>query len=311
MTEPSAYVFNIQPYSLHDGPGIRTIVFLKGCPMRCRWCCNPESQQVEPELSYVANECIGKTECAYCACVCPANAITFARDQGQCAQIDFTKCTQCHRCATVCPAQAITVKGKRYTISEVLEIVEKESVFYRHGEGGLTVSGGEPLSHPEFLTALLKGARERHITTAIETCGNAPYTALQQAAPYLNTILFDIKSMDTVQHKKYTGFGNEQILYNFKRLCKDFPKLPKLVRTPVIPGFNDTPEDIQRILAFLQDKPHVSYQALPYHTFGKGKYAALGRPYPMGNVTLSQEIKDYIEQINKRVFVKKTSVNMM
>lgn len=298
MTEQKAYVFNIQPYSLHDGPGIRTIVFLKGCPMACRWCCNPESQKGTPELSYVQSECIGKQECAYCTRVCPAETVSFQGEEPHRAVIDFTKCTQCHRCAAVCPAQALTVKGKEYTVTEVLDIVEKEAVFYRHGEGGLTVSGGEPLSHPEFLTALLQGANERRITTAIETCGNAPYENLKRAAVYLDTILFDIKSMNTAKHKEYTGWGNERILENFTRLCKDFPDLPKLVRTPVIPGFNDTPEDIEAIRQFLRGKPHVSYQALPYHTFGKGKYAALGRTYPMGDVALSETMKQYIADVN-------------
>lgn len=300
MTEPKAYVFNIQPYSLHDGPGIRTIVFLKGCPMACRWCCNPESQQAEPEISYVASECIGKAECGYCQRVCPAQAITFHAGEGggERAAIDFNACTQCQACAKACPAQAITVKGKAYGVSELLDIVEKEAVFYRHGQGGLTVSGGEPLVHQPFLTALLKGAKERHISTAIETCGNAPYQNLRDAAPYLDTILFDIKSMNSAKHQAYTGFGNEQILENFRRLCAAFPDLPKRVRTPVIPGFNDTPEDIELILDFLRQKPNVTYEALPYHTFGKGKYAALGRTYPMGDVALSQEMKDYITYVN-------------
>ena len=290
------YVFNIQHYSLHDGPGIRTIIFLKGCPMACRWCCNPESQRRTPELAYVPSQCIGRKACGRCQVRCSQQAITFDDDGN--AAIQRIHCNQCQDCVSVCPAKALQTEGRIYTVEELLDIVEKDAVFYEHGNGGLTVSGGEPLSHPEFLKELLQQAKQRHIHTAIETCGNAPYEALQQVAPFLDMILFDIKSMNTQKHKEYTGWGNEQILENFTALCRDFPTIPKCVRTPVIPGFNDTPEEIQAIRTFLQPFSNVTYEALPYHEFGRGKYKALGRPYPMGDVKLRDEMREYIAMIN-------------
>ena len=204
-------VFNIQHYSLHDGPGIRTIIFLKGCPMRCRWCCNPESQSYEPEIFYTSNKCIGKAECDFCLRFCRDGAITFPEGEKASeadssvkttsgdvirASIDFDKCSQCLKCALACPPQAITVQGKAYKVRDLLDIVEKDAIFYGRGDGGLTVSGGEPLTHKEMLLALLSGAKARRINTAIETCGQADYAVLKEAAGYLDTILYDIKSMD-------------------------------------------------------------------------------------------------------------------
>jgi pyruvate formate lyase activating enzyme len=281
-------VFNVQHYSLHDGSGIRTIVFLKGCPLRCRWCCNPESQKREREIFYQKDKCIQCEECGVCASVCPQSAISFSGEQGK-ADIAFSSCIHCLKCAKVCPSKAISVQGESYSVKQLVDLVERDSVFYKGGNGGLTVSGGEPLSHIDFLEALLQEAQRRYLDTAIETCGCAPYESLRRAAKHLNQILFDIKSMDSQKHKEYTGYGNEQILENFTRLCAEFPDLPKKVRTPVVPGFNDTEEDIRAIRQFAAGKPNVTYEPLKYHSFGKGKYTALGREYPMGDASLSEE----------------------
>lgn len=258
--------------------------------MRCKWCCNPESQIATQEISYVQNQCIGEQACGFCRSLCPTQAISF----DGVAAIDFSKCKQCQVCAKVCPAQAIRIEGKQYTISELLNIAERDAVFYGHGNGGLTVSGGEPLSQGEFLIQLLRGAKQRRIHTAIETCGQADYNVLQEAAKYLDYILYDIKSMNTQKHVQYTGWDNTRILSNFEKLCEEYPALPKKVRTPIIPGFNDTVEDIQAILDFLKDKPNTSYEPLPYHSFGRGKYKALGRPYEMGDAALDPDVREKI-----------------
>lgn len=292
--ERDTYVFNIQHYSLHDGPGIRTILFLKGCPMRCRWCCNPESQKYEPEISYVEQKCIGRTECGFCQKEAPKGSISFPEEK---AVIDMKQCSSCLSCANVCPAKAIQVEGKRYSVEELLDLVEKDGVFYGHGEGGLTVSGGEPLSHGAFLIDLLKEAKKRRIHTAIETCGYADYETLYEAGRYLDVVLYDIKSMDSRKHKEYTGHGNEKILSNFREFCRDYPKTVKKVRTPIIPGFNDREEEIKEILRFLKGRENVTYEPLPYHSFGKGKYKALGRDYPMGDKKLDPDRMEKIRRL--------------
>jgi pyruvate formate lyase activating enzyme len=296
MAEPT-YVFNIQHYSLHDGPGIRTIVFLKGCPLRCRWCCNPESQRYEQELSYVANKCIGLSECGFCKDCAPEQGITFPEDK---AVLDMDVCAHCLPCGEVCPAKAIKIEGEVYPVKKLIDLVERDAAFYGHGDGGLTVSGGEPLSHPAFLLDLLKEAKRRRISTAIETCGYGAYEVLFEAAKHLDTVLFDIKSMDEEKHRAYTGKSNRTILENFERLCRDYPHLQKIVRTPIIPGFNDSTAEVGQILDFLRGKPNVSYEPLPYHSFGRGKYTALGRDYPMGDAKLDSDVMSAIEEEAKK-----------
>jgi len=271
-------IYNIQHYSLHDGSGIRTVVFFKGCPLRCRWCCNPESQNLFPEISYLQTKCIGIDACGLCRKVCERNAIGISKNN--LAVIDRHACDQCLQCASSCPSVAIHTEGKPYTVSEVIDAVEQDAIFYRD-DGGLTISGGEPLMQIDFLIALLTEAKKRKIHTAIETCGFADYNALRRAAELLDYILYDIKSMDNEQHLRYTNQSNERILSNFERLCSDFPKLPKLVRTPIIPDFNNSAKDIEEILAFIEEKPNVSFERLPYHRLGVSKYAALGRKYQL------------------------------
>lgn len=268
-------VFNIQKFSLHDGTGIRTVVFLKGCPLRCLWCCNPESQAPRPQLMYRKSLCIGKEKCGLCGF---DPCIGFGPD-GK-ARIDFSGITDEKKLADICPAMALTIVGYERTVDDILDIVEQDQVFYRSGNGGLTVSGGEPL-YQENTVLLLQEAKRRRIGTSIETCGMVQTRRLLEAANYLDQIFFDIKSMNCEKHRKYTGMGNEQILKNFEALCRTFPDKPVTARTPVIPGFNDSKEELGRIEEFVGQFPGVRWEKLPYHELGVGKYEMLGRDYSL------------------------------
>ncbi|MCR6544922.1 glycyl-radical enzyme activating protein [Dehalobacterium formicoaceticum] len=276
------YVFNIQRYSVHDGPGIRTMIFLKGCPLRCSWCSNPESHERHPEIAYNKNKCIGTNECIRCIEICLKGAIKKGPDDK--IMIDRELCNNCGACAEVCPAKAITVYGKLMSVEEVLKEAEADSIFFSRSGGGITISGGEPFTQAEFTIELLKEAKKRRHNTAIETTGYTDWENLSEACKYLNSILYDIKSMDSEKHKKFTGVSNELILDNFKKMCTAYPSLAVHVRTPVIPGFNDTEGDIRAIIAFIKDFPNVKYELLPYHRLGQQKYEFIGKDYPCVNL---------------------------
>jgi pyruvate formate lyase activating enzyme len=281
-------VFNIQKYSVHDGAGIRTLVFIKGCPLRCRCCSNPESQKLHPELVYNAGKCLTLEKCTMCLEACGPAALT--RVEEALVHVDRDRCDGCLECADTCPAGALNVYGEIRTVDEVLTSVEQDGVFYSRSGGGMTLSGGEPMFQPEFAVALLREARVRRIDTAMETCGHCDWEALEQACRNLDSLLFDIKSLDPDRHRAFTGVSNERILANFARIGEMFPELPVLVRTPVIPGFNDSEQDIAAIVEFLEDRPAVSYELLPYHRMGTPKYGYLGREYPLGDAVLDAEL---------------------
>ena len=295
--DDKALIFNIQHYSLHDGPGIRTVVFFKGCPMRCSWCCNPESQSFKREISYSSAGCIGKAACGFCKEECPQGAISFGGRAGR-AQVDFSRCSGCLSCALACPARALKVEGREYETEEILDIVQKDQAFYKRGGGGLTVSGGEALAQPCALISLLKGARKRYIHTAMESCGQAEYKVLHEAAQYLDFLYYDIKTLNDEKHRTFTLCSNKKILENIKRLIRDYPDLPVIVRTPVIPGFNDTKKELEEISDFVKGTGCAGHELLAYHSFGKGKYASLGREYKPGEAKLESEILEYIEEYN-------------
>lgn len=279
-------VFNIQKYSVHDGPGIRTVVFTKGCPLVCRWCSNPESQKPQPQMAFNPGRCISPDKCGFCMPACSQGAI---RAEGGSLVIDCTRCADCRSlaCAGACPARSLIVYGRERTVEDVLDVVAQDSLFYSRSGGGMTLSGGEPLFQRRFVLALLREARRRHIRTAVETCGFVPWETLEEAVPLLGDIMFDVKHTDAERHRWGTGVGNKLILSNLTRLLKSFPDKHVLVRTPVIPGFNDDDDTARAIGRLLKGYEGVSYEALPYHRLGTQKYMFLAREYPMGDVSLS------------------------
>ncbi|MCQ2445180.1 MAG: glycyl-radical enzyme activating protein, partial [Mailhella sp.] len=208
--QKSGFIFNIQNYSVHDGPGIRTMVFLKGCPLRCRWCSNPESQTAGPEICWNDTLCIG---CGSCVRSCPSGAIS-AEPEG--IRRSAALCSGCGKCLEACPAKAMFSYGMRRTVAEVLDEVEKDSLFYSRSSGGMTLSGGEALFQPEFALALLREARERHIRRALETCALCPDDVYLEAAGLLNYLFTDVKSLDAEKHRRFTGADNALILSNIE-----------------------------------------------------------------------------------------------
>ena len=283
----SGIVFNIQKYSVHDGPGIRTVVFLKGCPLRCRWCSNPESQKPQPQLVYNRNKCLTLEHCVRCLEVCTPGAITTGEDNR--IQIDRDICNECLLCAKACPSLALNVYGESMTVDQVIQKVEEDSAFYSRSGGGLTIGGGEPMHQAEFAASLLKEAQRRRINTAMETCGFCKWQDLETACGFLDTLLYDVKSIDPEKHRVFTGVSNELILENLRRVREAFPNLTIWIRTPVVPGFNDEPDDIRRILEYIQAMPHTWFEALDYHRMGKPKYEYLGLEFPMGDQKLDEE----------------------
>ena len=281
--DDTGLVFNIQKFSLHDGAGIRTLVFLKGCPLKCAWCANPEGQSHRPELAFNTDMCIGVAECGLCLEACGPQAVSSTTD-GKIA-IDRGLCSDCGDCAEACPSKALKLFGDRMSVGEALKVVEEDSAFYARSGGGLTLSGGEPLAQADFAIHLLEAARARGIDTAIETTGYCAWDTLEAACGAANRIFYDVKSLDSEKHKRETGVDNKLILENLERLRERFSGLSITARTPIVPGFNDSPEDIEAISRYLRSLPgDIEHELLPYHGFGESKYGQLGIRYPMKNL---------------------------
>jgi pyruvate formate lyase activating enzyme len=273
----SGQVFNIQKFSIHDGPGIRTIVFLKGCPLRCQWCSNPEGMDSLPTLAINTEKCLTTARCNRCSDLCPNKAISNDKSTLE-INIDRSKCDLCGKCENACPSKAIRIFGTVMNVEQVMSIVEQDDLFYTSSGGGLTLSGGEPLFQPLFACALLQRAKSYGFETAIETSGHGAWTNVEAVFGCCDFIFYDIKSIDSKKHKSFTGVDNRLILSNLEKACHLFPHRPICVRTPVIPGFNDTREDIKKIFSFLKALPRkVEYELLPYHQFGTNKYSMIGK----------------------------------
>lgn len=293
--ENQGVVFNIQRFSIHDGPGIRTTVFLKGCPLHCGWCSNPESLHLPPEIITRDVKCI---KCGKCVEACEKEAIVVLDNT---RTIKWEKCDQCMKCAEVCPSKSIEPAGKYISVEEVLDIVHRDASYYRRTNGGMTVSGGEPLVQRAFTLKLLQKAKKRGFHTVLDTTGYADWEVLDTMLDYTDIVLYDIKHLDSAKHKEATGVSNERIIENLQKMV-DNPKTKIWIRRPVIPGFNDMDNDIEELCGFLHALgPSVEkVSLLPYHKFGELKYAATGKKYPWDGAPLitderMAEFKKHIE----------------
>ncbi len=272
----SALVTNIQGYSIHDGPGIRTSVFLKGCALACRWCANPECISSKPELGFLKSLCV---RCAACVTACPEQAVT--HDGAGFPQTDRTRCTGCGECVSACTHKARVIYGRMMSVEEVLRLVSADKLFYESSGGGVTVTGGEPLMWHEFVRALFNKLHDDGIHTCIETCGCVEQAALLDVLPVTDYVLFDLKVMNPVAHRKHTGKSNELILSNARLVASSQAEF--LFRMPVIPGVNDSEDNVAETASFLKTLGERAerIELMPYHRLGESKYAAIGRRYPL------------------------------
>lgn len=269
MENETAVVFDIEKFAVHDGPGIRTIVFLKGCPLRCIWCHNPESQTFEPELFFKSEKC---TLCGRCAAICPQKCHAIENSKHELIR---NKCVRCGRCADECPTEALKLSGRKMSVAEVMSEVLRDCAFYENSGGGLTVSGGEPLSHPEFTRTLLEAAKQNRLHTAVETCGFAPWEIVSPLLSLVDLWLWDIKAAPH-HHRELTGVDCAPILDNLRKL--DAVGGSTVLRCPLIPGVNDMEADLAHIAGVANSLKHVRRIDLePYHPLGENKCAQLGR----------------------------------
>jgi len=301
----SGFVFDIQRFAIHDGPGIRTLVFLKGCPLRCLWCDNPESQAAYPEIASFESNCI---RCGSCLDICPIKAIHVKDDI---VTLDREICTRCGRCTEVCYANAKKLIGKIMSVDEVIKEIRKDMLFYRNsggnplfdGEpGGVTLSGGEPLMQPNFVIELLGRCRQLGIHTAMETSGYGDYESLREISEYLDWLYFDIKHMDPIAHKRLTGVSNETILDNASRIAKELASRLRrmIIRVPLIPGYNSSQQNIESTAEFVSTLQRVDkIELLRYHRLGEQKYKQLGRKYQLEN--LNQISKEHLQKLKSIV----------
>lgn len=281
-------LFNIQRFSTGDGPGIRTTVFFKGCPLKCKWCHNPESQAMYPQIGYYKEKCL---HCGKCAVVCPRSAIKFEIEKNE---IDHHLCDLCGECVKACTANAVEKLGRIYSVEEVMKQIMRDYSYYGK-TGGVTLSGGEPTLQSEFAQELLKKIKEENCHTALDTCGYCNWESLQKLLPYVDLVLYDLKHMNSDKHKEMTGVDNEMILDNFRRIQK--AGIRTRVRVPMIPGFNDTDENLERLAAFLKPYPSVEVELLGYHAYGISKYEAIGKSYELKGCI--QPSKEQMESYRK------------
>lgn len=272
-------IFDIQRFSLHDGPGIRTLVFMKGCPLACAWCSNPESQKARPEVMYFEDKCIG---CYGCIAACPNSEILKQK-----WPLALDECEGCGNCVAACFAEARQLAGRRVTIDELLEAVLRDVVFYDESGGGVTVGGGEPTLQADFVARFLDRCQRRGLHTAIETCGFASWKVFNDLLQHVDLLLLDIKHMDPQRHKALTGVDNERIIDNARRASAGGQDM--IIRLPLIPGYNDNADQLSQLGRFIRDELHRvrRIDILPYHSTGASKSMRLGKTYGLNGVSPS------------------------
>ncbi len=293
-------IFDIKRYAIHDGPGIRTTVFFKGCPLNCPWCHNPEGQDSKPELSFNKTRCL--EGCSECIKICPQNALSRVDHH---ISIDREKCDLCGECAPVCPTQALEIIGRKLSAEEVMEEIEKDRVFYEESGGGVTFSGGEPLAQLEFLNSVLDKCRKKGIHTVLDTCGYVSFDELAKIADKIDLFLYDFKLIDDKKHKEATGVSNKLILDNLKKLSVKGRKI--VVRIPIIEGVNDDNENITETAKFIASLPGIKeISLLPYHKGGRQKYTRLSKDSKMDKTPATSRekvnrIKKWLEHFGFQV----------
>lgn len=284
-------IFNIQKCSIHDGNGLRTLVFFKGCHLRCPWCSNPESQSYRKEIMESPVRCI---DCGVCKDVCPKSAISDDY------RIDRSLCTNCFTCTDSCYAESKRVVGRDYSIEELYNEIKKDKPFYSIHGGGVTFSGGEPLTHVSDLKEIAKKCHDNRINVVVESCGYGEYEEFKEALPYIDAMFMDIKHIDSEIHKTLTGMNNELILNNIKRISEF--GIPIIIRTPIVPGYTNSQENIKGIAEFISKIPTVyEYELLQYHNFGEAKYNSLGKPYALKGLAAptDEEMNDLVRCANQ------------
>jgi pyruvate formate lyase activating enzyme len=284
-------IFDIQQFAVHDGPGCRTMVFMKGCPLACAWCANPEGRRERPEIMYSRRACVHDTY--ECVTACPWGAITVPK-QGDFVQIARDNCIVCNQysCVEACPNEAIRIVGRYITVQELMIDISRDRAYWGSG-GGLTITGGEPLIQPGFVTEVLKRSFESGINTLLETCAFVPWSTLQRTLDYLDWVMVDIKHMNPARHREATGTDNRLILDNIERTAKaDGPRL--FVRVPVIPGFNDSESNMSETAEFLRRIESEEVNLLPFHRLAISKYEQIGLEYEYKDV-----IPPKIEQMQR------------
>jgi pyruvate formate lyase activating enzyme len=296
VEDAKGFIFNIQRYSIHDGPGIRTTVFMKGCPLKCIWCANPEGQAFRPEIFFNPDKCTG---CGRCVQECPQEAIEIL---GQKSHTDRQVCIGCGRCAAVCPNEARSLMGKQISAREVLEEIRKDAIFYERSGGGVTLSGGEPLVQPEFATAILRLCKGAYIHTALETCGQAQWEAFEEVLKSVDLLLYDFKHMEPAKHEEYTSVSNHLILDNVRRACHKL-SIPIWARVPVIPGYNDSMDNIEATARFIAEELGNCVKRvnlLPYHRLGETKFERLEVDYKVSSSPPDQEHLQELQEVVER-----------